>query len=233
MSLLFRKIAADIERALTSSDIRTADSQHDCTKCHEPISKGKEMEAFGTLYHPECAPKNSQSPKKTLKVSSFARKAMNIRLALNEGTPNERDPEWQRVNSGIADVLKDTGVLFSKLARLQGDFAGSERSKLEDIGNKVRGLTDELSKFSNDFYNGDLNMKTSETPFNYGGPAPGGQPPQGQQPPPPAPGGTPPSPPSPVHDDEDFDVEAEISDEDSDLDKEFEEKSDKKEEKKD
>lgn len=124
----------------------------------------------------------------------------------------ERDAEWQRVNSAIADVLKDSSVLFSKLARLQGDFTGRERDELEDIGNEVRGVTDKLSKFSSEFYAGELEMRTSDTPFNYGGP--------------PAGGGAPPVPappvPAPVHTDEDFDVEAEISDEDSSLDEEFE-----------
>lgn len=172
-----------------------------------------------------------EAPVESPKASShFASVSTDIHKSLG-GNPiiagAERDAEWQRVNSAIADVLKDSSVLFSKLARLQGDFAGKERDELEDIGNEVRGVTDKLSKFSSEFYAGELNMRTSDTPFNYGG-APGGGAPGGGAPPPGggAPGAPPPAPPPPAHTEEDFDVEAEISDEDSSLDKEFEGKSD-------
>lgn len=186
---LFKKLAADVEKTLMcASDVSTDDSLK---------SSSSEVDV----------------------PSKFAKTASRVFCALGGAAPpDERDPEWQRVNSSIADVLKDTGVLFSKLARLQGDFAGVERAKLEEIGNKVRDLTDELSKFSSDFYNGDLNMKVSETPFNYGGPAGGGG---GQPSAPPAPPAPSPEGNSPTHSEEDFDVEAEITEEDSKLDKEY------------
>lgn len=166
---------------------------------------------------------NGTTNSDTMKSSRFAAvsgeicKALGGRVAKNGG---ERDAEWQRVNSAIADVLKDSGVLFSKLARLQGDFAGPERDELEEIGNEVRGVTDQLSKFSSEFYAGELQMRTSETPFTYNS---DGSPAVAPAPAPaPAPGAPPAPPPPPA--DEDFDVEAEISDEDSGLDKEFDDK---------
>jgi hypothetical protein len=201
----FRKIAMDVEQDVANIKLVSTD-----TIPSEPKPQNDSLE-------------------KPRKASIFSKISSEIHLALGGETPNERDPEWQRVNSAIADVFKDSGVLFSKLARLQGDFAGSERAQLEEIGNEVRDLTDKLSKFSSDFYNGDLNMKASQTPFNYGGPAPGGggapqgggAPPPAPAPPAPSPESNPAAPPIPTHDDEDFDVEAEISDEDSSLDEEY------------
>jgi hypothetical protein len=160
------------------------------------------------------APVSSGTPNKVLKVSRLATASNEVLQALGVKTAKsdvERNSEWQRVNSSIADVLKDSSVLFSKLARLQGDFTGPERDELEDIGNDVRSISDRLSKFSSEFYAGELNMRTPETPFSYG-----------QAPPPPDAGPPTPTPPTPPREDEDFDVEAEISDEDSTLEAEFE-----------
>lgn len=72
------------------------------------------------------------------------------------------DAEWQRVNSYIADVLKDCYVLFAKLARLRGDFAGSELSKLDMISAKVRDTGQELAGFSEAFSEGDYSMDKKE-----------------------------------------------------------------------
>src|SRR5271166_2508593 len=66
----------------------------------------------------------------------------------------DRDAEWQRVHSYIADVLKDTHVLYAKLARLEGDFAGEELTRLERISEAVLQLGNELSAFSKAFYEG-------------------------------------------------------------------------------
>lgn len=71
---------------------------------------------------------------------------------------DERDQEWQRVNSYIADVLKDTHVLYAKLARLQGDFAGPELTELDRISEKVLDLGEELSRFMKSFHEGDASM---------------------------------------------------------------------------
>lgn len=75
---------------------------------------------------------------------------------------NDPDAEWQRVNSYIADVLKDCYVLFAKLARLRGDFAGQELSSLDDISAKVRDLGQELSGFSKAFTDGEYAMNRKE-----------------------------------------------------------------------
>lgn len=72
------------------------------------------------------------------------------------------DAEWQRVNSYIADVLKDCYVLFAKLARLRGDFAGSELAKLDGTSAKVRDLGQELAGFSKAFTEGKYAMNKKE-----------------------------------------------------------------------
>jgi hypothetical protein len=75
--------------------------------------------------------------------------------------------EWQRVNSYIADVLKDAHVLYAKLARLQSDFAGEELDRLLQISENVLVTGETLSKFSRDFYEGRLEM--AKTEFTYSG----------------------------------------------------------------
>ena len=82
----------------------------------------------------------------------------------------DEDAEWQRVNSYIADVLKDCYVLYAKLARLRGDFAGSELTKLSDISEKARDMGAALSVFSKAFTDGEYSMSRKE---QFGG---GGQP---------------------------------------------------------
>lgn len=64
----------------------------------------------------------------------------------------ENEADWQRVNSYVADVLKDCHVLYAKLARLQGDFNGSDLEKLEQISTQVLDMGVELSNFSRDFF---------------------------------------------------------------------------------
>lgn len=75
--------------------------------------------------------------------------------------------EWQRVNSYVADTLKDSHVLYAKLARLQSDFAGEELDRLLQISEAVLTLGEELSGFAKDFYNGRLQMVDSD--FAYSG----------------------------------------------------------------
>jgi hypothetical protein len=76
------------------------------------------------------------------------------------------DAEKQRVNSYIADVLKDSHVLYAKLARLQGDFKGQEAEDLFDISQKVLSIGDNLSGFAKAFREGEAKM--AETSFAYG-----------------------------------------------------------------
>jgi len=88
--------------------------------------------------------------------------------------PSEHDAEWQRVNSYIADVLKDTHVLYAKLARLQGDFIGAELNELEKISSDVLNLGEKLSVFMKAFHEGDASMMKEKT---FGGGGGGGAPP--------------------------------------------------------
>lgn len=92
----------------------------------------------------------------------------------------ERDAEWQRVNSYIADVLKDAHVLYSKLARLQGDFIGPEQAELEAISSKVLDLGEELSAFMKAFHKGEASMMKEK---QFGGQEGGGGAPPGTPPP--------------------------------------------------
>lgn len=70
----------------------------------------------------------------------------------------DRDAEWQRVNTYIADCLKDGHVLYSKLARLQSDFGGAELTNLEKISEGVLDIGRQLSDFSRGFFEGRSSM---------------------------------------------------------------------------
>lgn len=138
----------------------------------------------------------------------FAREAAAVEQGMSRNSKirkvavNDRDAEWQRVYSYIADSLKDVHVLYSKLARLQGDFGGDELLNLNGIAEEVLTLGEKMSKFSRDFSKGDLRM--IETPTFDGGQGGGGQAPQGAQggqAPAPQGGGAPPPPPPPQGDD--------------------------------
>jgi hypothetical protein len=92
----------------------------------------------------------------------------------------DREADWQRVHSYIADVLKDAHVLYAKLARLEGDFAGEELSRLERISESVLTLGEELSGFSKAFYEGKYSM--AESDFTYGDEGNNSHPQKGQEP---------------------------------------------------
>lgn len=113
--------------------------------------------------------------------ASFARVAAEVagRVAYGEEPqPEQHDADWQRVNSYIADVLKDAHVLYSKLARLQGDFIGGELDHLEKISSKVLDLGEQLSMFMKAFHEGDASMmKEKQFGGGSGGGAPPGTPP--------------------------------------------------------
>jgi hypothetical protein len=145
---------------------------------------------------------------------------------------NDRDADWQRVNSYVADVLKDTHVLFAKLARLQGDFAGDELAEIQRISEGVLGIGQDLSKFSKSFDKGELSMVESNFKYGEQGGAPISGPPQEgpPAPPPPANPAPPPAPPPPAPEgeDEDEDEEDEEDGEDYDVEVEFVEPSEKK-----
>jgi len=92
------------------------------------------------------------------KAASVVNRELSNRIAFVD-----RDAEWQRVHSYIADALKDLHVLYAKLARLQGDFGGSELENLNEISEKVLDLGEQMSKFSREFSKGDLRMVQSMT----------------------------------------------------------------------
>jgi len=105
--------------------------------------------------------------------TEFSRIASEVRQSIfNRVATEDRDGEWQRVNSYVADVLKDTHVLYAKLARLQGDFAGEELARLSKISEAVLAIGDELSTFSKAFYEGKYEMLQSEYTYGDEGGAP-------------------------------------------------------------
>lgn len=101
-------------------------------------------------------------------MSHFSQVAAQVQAAVQSrlGAAVDMDAERQRVNSYIADVLKDSHVLYAKLARLQGDFKGQEAEDLFAIGQKVLSLGDELSRFAKAFREGEAQM--ADTSFAYG-----------------------------------------------------------------
>jgi hypothetical protein len=101
-------------------------------------------------------------------MSHFSQVAAEVQTALQSrlGAAVDMDAEKQRVNSYIADVLKDSHVLYAKLARLQGDFKGAEAEDLFGIAQRVLDIGDELSKFAKAFREGEAKM--ADTSFAYG-----------------------------------------------------------------
>jgi hypothetical protein len=101
-------------------------------------------------------------------MSHFSQVAAEVQTALQSrlGAAVDMDAEKQRVNSYIADVLKDSHVLYAKLARLQGDFKGTEAEDLFGIAQRVLDIGDELSKFAKAFREGEAQM--ADTSFAYG-----------------------------------------------------------------
>ena len=129
------------------------------------------------------------------KVASGVERAVSLR---GRTAMDERDQEWQRVNSYVADVLKDTHVLYAKLARLQGDFAGGELGELESISESVLNLGEQLSRFMKAFHEGDAAMLKSKV---FGRGTPSAAPPSPPAPPAPPPG------PAPERSEEDYESE--------------------------
>jgi len=88
-------------------------------------------------------------------MNAFKKVAREVSRNINSHlAASDKDSEWQRVNSYIADVLKDAHVLYAKLARLQGDFAGTNLEELEKISENVLDIGGKLSAFSKAFYEG-------------------------------------------------------------------------------
>src|SRR5580693_5920636 len=110
------------------------------------------------------------TPRAMLHQSRLATLATAVRTVIHQRTAAvDREAEWQRVHSYIADVLKDTHVLYAKLARLEGDFGGEELTKLERVSEAVLQLGNELSAFSKAFYEGKYAMAQPETEGEGGG----------------------------------------------------------------
>jgi len=127
-------------------------------------------EVHSSLESAPKAPQAPQAPKAIVaRVAAEVEQIISQRLAAVD-----RDAEWQRVHSYIADVLKDTHVLYAKLARLEGDFAGEELTRLERISEAVLTLGSELSGFSRAFYEGKYQMAQAEVYGEQGGGGGGG-----------------------------------------------------------
>jgi hypothetical protein len=94
-------------------------------------------------------------------------------LSIERTASVDKDAEWHRVNSLIADILKDAHMMYAKLARLQGDFIGEELTKVEEISESILTIGEQLSHFSRAFYEGKFSM--AETEFSYGTPSPNGE----------------------------------------------------------
>jgi hypothetical protein len=165
---------------------------------------------------------SEKSSQGTPVARNFSRVAASVEAALSgrkRTAAEDRDQEWQRVNSYVADVLKDAHVLYSKIARLQSDFTGSELGHLEKIGEHVLDIGEDLSKFMKAFHEGEFSMMKD---IQFGG-GPQGAPP----------GTPPPAIPSEFKEPErtDEDYEKEIRSEDEGEFKEYEgEEGGKKEE---
>ncbi len=111
-----------------------------------------------------------QVPRTNASRARLALLAAEVSQTLRNHTAKvDRDAEWQRVHSYIADVLKDTHVLYAKLARLEGDFVGEELTRLERISEAVLTLGNELSAFSKAFYEGKYDMAQNEFAYGEGG----------------------------------------------------------------
>jgi len=101
------------------------------------------------------------------KPTHLAKVATEVQQNLKIAASKDQDAEWHRVNSYIADILKDAHVLYAKLARLQSDFSDVELAKLEKISERVLELGEQLSQFSKGFYEGKIEMVKE---FSYSGP---------------------------------------------------------------
>ena len=121
---------------------------------------------------------SGSSPARFPQIAAEVRDFMASRLA-----SADKDAEWQRVHSYIADVLKDAHVLYAKLARLEGDFAGEEAANLQRVSEAVLTIGEELSTFSKAFQDGKYSMQESSVTYGAEGGAPIHVP---QQPAPPA-----------------------------------------------
>ena len=100
-------------------------------------------------------------------MSNFQKIASNVFSMINHYSARvDKDAEWQRVHSYVADIAKDISVCYSKLARLEGDFEGEELSTLERISESILALGNEMSSFLKAFYEGKYDMVDKS--FSYG-----------------------------------------------------------------
>jgi hypothetical protein len=131
-----------------------------CEKCGEPTSSLRPEETLCS----ECVGQVELQTGPAVPATPVAPIVASQRTAAVD-----EDAEWQRVNSYIADVLKDCYVLFAKLARLRGDFAGSELAKLDSVSSRVRDTGQELAGFSKSFTEGEYSMSKKEQYGEEGG----------------------------------------------------------------
>lgn len=100
----------------------------------------------------------SKSVQKDVRNLSFLKVAKEVSSDLRVAG-EERDDDWHRVNGYAADILKDSSMMYSKLARLQNDFEGQELEALEKISEGVLDLGSKMSGFARKFFKGEFRMK--------------------------------------------------------------------------
>ena len=93
-------------------------------------------------------------------MSNLAKVSRQVLLAMSNPrlAAVDKEADRQRVNSYIADVLKDAHVLYAKLARLHGDFGGTELKELEKVSEVVLSIGGKLASFSKAFNEGKAKM---------------------------------------------------------------------------
>ena len=101
-------------------------------------------------------------------MSKFSKIASEVSMNLSKtAAAKDKDAEWQRVNALIADILKDSFVIYAKLARLQGDFKGEELDNVQKISDAIRQIGEEFSGFSKAFSSGRYES-SGNSGFDYG-----------------------------------------------------------------
>jgi hypothetical protein len=148
---------------------------HDCTKCNRPIPSGDEYEAFGTLYHKKCAPKNAKNVKATSELPGDIDGIQNnpkwaeAKLPSEEENPIARADYYDRQSWG---KKKKTSVPTSDIwAEHGGDVFADEQD--ESLPTSVRnegGLDNFLNALGN-FWSGyeteDLNQEYGFPSMDY------------------------------------------------------------------
>ncbi len=94
---------------------------------------------------------------KTRNAFSSLSKDIEMRVASNESF-------WQKTNTSIADVLRDSSSVYAKLSKLQGDFEGKDAENISEMAKEYLSLTDRISEFSSKFKAGEIKVRENSPP---------------------------------------------------------------------